>query len=343
MHNMQFWHFAIFYYLLINLLAFLFYGIDKRKAEGGKWRIPEHTLIGFAQFGGGVGALLGMIVFHHKTRKNAFRILVPLFLILHIVGICYFTYSNNHVVFNNYTYESSVNCRIVQLSDVHNMYPYWDKDGLADKVREQDPDYIVITGDLIDSRHTDMDYAVYLAGELAKITDTYYVTGNHERRFSDEELDPFFNSREAAGVHVLINESVYLKDKDGKDFCLVGLDDCNLASPRADELIETARANTPEAPIVVLAHRPDYIVNYANVHADLVLSGHYHGGQFIFGSINDGQGILAPKLTFFPEYTHGLKKVKRTTLITSRGIGNSVFPVRINNQPEIVVVDMVSR
>ena len=70
------------YLLIINIIAFFLYGIDKRKAVRNKWRIPEATLILFAAIGGALGALLGMLVWHHKTKKWKFRILVPLFLIL---------------------------------------------------------------------------------------------------------------------------------------------------------------------------------------------------------------------------------------------------------------------
>ncbi len=74
------------YILLINIIAFVMYGIDKSKAKHGKWRIPEATLIGVAALGGSLGALLGMLVWHHKTKKWKFRILVPVFLILWVVG-----------------------------------------------------------------------------------------------------------------------------------------------------------------------------------------------------------------------------------------------------------------
>ncbi len=80
------------YLLIINVIAFFLYGIDKRKAVKGHWRIPENTLILFAAIGGGAGALLGMFLWHHKTRKWKFRILVPVFLILWIgVAVYIFT------------------------------------------------------------------------------------------------------------------------------------------------------------------------------------------------------------------------------------------------------------
>lgn len=77
----------LIYYLVINLITFIMYGVDKRKAIKQKWRIPEKTLIGMAFLGGGIGAITGMSVFHHKTRKMKFLVLVPIGLILH-VALC---------------------------------------------------------------------------------------------------------------------------------------------------------------------------------------------------------------------------------------------------------------
>ena len=67
---------------LMNLIAFIMFGVDKYKASHDLWRIPESTLILFAFLGGAVGALAGMKVFHHKTRKIKFTITVPVFTVL---------------------------------------------------------------------------------------------------------------------------------------------------------------------------------------------------------------------------------------------------------------------
>lgn len=79
----------IIYYLLINVVAFTAYGIDKRKAMRNQWRIPEFTLITLAFIGGFAGAPLGMLIFHHKTRKLKFRLLIPVAVILHIILIIF--------------------------------------------------------------------------------------------------------------------------------------------------------------------------------------------------------------------------------------------------------------
>lgn len=76
---------VIFYLVIVNILAFLLYGIDKRKAKRARWRIPESVLLGMAAVGGSVGAWLGMRVWHHKTQHKKFRYGVPAFLVAQIV------------------------------------------------------------------------------------------------------------------------------------------------------------------------------------------------------------------------------------------------------------------
>lgn len=83
---------ALYYLLAINVVAFAAYGIDKHKARHNKWRIPEATLLCLAALGGALGALLGMRLWHHKTKHWKFRILVPLFLALWLAAIGYYLY-----------------------------------------------------------------------------------------------------------------------------------------------------------------------------------------------------------------------------------------------------------
>ena len=78
-------YFLIFYYILVNFIAFVLYGADKHKAVKHQWRIPEKILLGIAFFGGGLGAFLGMKVFHHKTKHILFQILIPVAMVLHII------------------------------------------------------------------------------------------------------------------------------------------------------------------------------------------------------------------------------------------------------------------
>jgi uncharacterized membrane protein YsdA (DUF1294 family) len=88
---MTIWKILLIYLCAINLIAFVLYGRDKRKAERHEWRIPENTLLLFSALGGGIGSGLAMKIFHHKTRHRKFQFFVPFFTILWIIGLTYFT------------------------------------------------------------------------------------------------------------------------------------------------------------------------------------------------------------------------------------------------------------
>ncbi len=334
---MQFWHWVIIWYILINIGGFIAYAADKSFARCGKSRIPERDLILLAALGGGLGSLLGMILCHHKTRKKKFTIWVPFFLIFYIAATCILTYQNNNLVVTRYELGSSLGLRAVQISDLHNMKIWWDKDYVIRKTSEQAPDAIFLTGDIVDSTHTDIDSALYTAGELAKICDTYYVTGNHEYRLSEQDYFKLMDGLSAAGVKVISNSYEILKSG-GKEYALIGLEDYSLGDATLEELIKQARAEAgSDIPTVLLAHEPQYIDNYAGSGADYVFAGHTHGGQIL---LPGGTPLIAPDQGFFPQYNSGVVKKGNTQMVISRGLGNSVLPFRINNYPEIVLADM---
>jgi len=85
---------------------------------------------------------------------------------------------------------------------------------------------------------------------------------------------------------------------------------------------------------VLLSHRPELFDVYADNNIDLVLSGHAHGGQVRLPFID---GLAAPNQGLFPQYSEGVHENNRTKMVVSRGLGNSIFPIRINNRPELVV------
>ena len=115
----------IIYFITINLIAFVLYCIDKRKAIKDKYRIPERVLIFVAIIGGPLGAFLGMYIFHHKTKKKKFYITIPVFLIVWIVLVIWGFYQNHHIVITEYICKNEkINedldgYTIVQVSDLH--------------------------------------------------------------------------------------------------------------------------------------------------------------------------------------------------------------------------------
>ena len=231
--------------------------------------------------------------------------------------------------------------RIAQISDLHNA-EFGEKNArLLNILSEKKPDIIVITGDLVDARHTDVSIALSFAEEAVQIAPVYYVTGNHEASLSQyEELK---TGLESAGVTVLEDKAVQLK-RSGSFITLIGLSDPNFAirsnifnevpamiSTKLNDLMKDETNYT-----ILLSHRPELFTTYVSCGVDLVLSGHAHGGQFRLPLIG---GLVAPNQGFFPKYDAGLYAEGRTNMIVSRGIGNSIIPLRFNNRPEIVLVE----
>jgi len=231
--------------------------------------------------------------------------------------------------------------RIAQVSDLHNTEFGTENSKLLALLTGTQPDVIVLTGDLIDSRHTDTDIALVFSNQAAQIAPVYYVTGNHEARVP--EYEKLKKALEEACVTVLDNQKIQII-RDGDSITLIGIDD---PSFRSDYLFGDAETVAGQAITslqsesdgytVLLSHRPELFDLYTNTGMDLVFSGHAHGGQFRLPFIG---GLVAPNQGFFPKYDAGQFTEKNTTMIVSRGVGNSIIPFRINNPPEIVVVEL---
>ena len=294
-----------------------------------------------------------------SNRKKYIKSALVLLIVIALLLFC--SYQNRHLETTYYTYKAEQlgadleGYRIVQISDLHNVKFGKNNQKLVDRIRECEPDMIVLTGDLVDSNHTNVDRAVQFVDEIVKICPVYYVTGNHEYWLEKSEYDELMDGLVSAGVVILDNQVVEISRGDAK-FRLVGLDDRSLADGTLEALLsdESIRNNQAEQKeeiadnedsgekelTVVLAHEPQYLARYAGTGVDLVLSGHAHGGQFRLPFVG---GIVAPDQGFLPEYTAGEYYMNGTEMIVSRGLGNSVIPVRLYNYPEIVCVDLVGK
>lgn len=318
----------VYWLILVNLAAFILYGMDKSYAKKGARRIPEKTLLLWAFLGGSIGAFLGMKVFHHKTLKPKFAVTVPLLMVLEIVicGFCLF--QNYHLTTSEYDVDLGLSddVKIVQVSDLHNQFFGINQSVLLKNIEACDPDIIVVTGDIVDSTHTSYSIAMDFVEGAVKIAPVYYVTGNHEDRLHGDKLDKFYSDMRDLGVIFL--DDTYI---DMGSYYLAGIADSSLES------FDAYPAFGDEKPVVMLAHEPDYVSLYQSLGADLVLTGHVHGGQII---IPGKGGLLSPDFTFFPSLYEGVHTYDSMTLIVSRGLGNSVAPVRINDYPELVVINV---
>ncbi len=264
---------------------------------------------------------------------------------LAVAGAGYLWWGNNSLTVSNYTVTSQKitknfdGFRIVQLSDIHNK----DFGGrLSEKVKTLHPDIIVITGDLIDSRRTDIAVSEKLIEELRPVAPIYYITGNHESR-----IESYLSLREMLekhGVEVLDGKTVQI-ERDNEHISLTGIDDTTFFGSSVlgekeilftQKLKELAK-NSGNSFSVLLSHRPELIEIYAECGFDLAFTGHAHGGQIRLPFVG---GILTPNQGFFPEYDAGEFKKDNLTMLVSRGLGNSVFPFRIGNRPDIVLCEL---
>lgn len=227
--------------------------------------------------------------------------------------------------------------KIAQISDLHNAEFGTDNQKLIDILKSEAPDAIVITGDLIDARRTNTEIAESFARRCMEIADCYYVPGNHEARLGDT-YDAFESALIADGVNVLRNGSVRIR-KEMDAIHIIGVDDPAFAkaSDAITNLDAALEALSSDDFTILLAHRPELIDEYSKWGIDLVLSGHAHGGQIRLPGIG---GLYAPGQGFFPRYTSGNYTVGDTEMIVSRGIGNSAFPLRVNDRPEVVIVTL---
>ena len=222
--------------------------------------------------------------------------------------------------------------RIAQVSDLHNDLFGMDQCRLIRSLRAARPHIIAITGDLLDARRTNIPRALEAARLMQAVAPCFYVKGNHEARTPDYPL--LEEGLRKLGVTVLRNERRTLRCGNDR-ITLLGMD-----CPYGDEdypfyLYDLAEES--EGFKLLLSHHPEQFHNYADAGIHLSLCGHTHGGQLRLPKIG---GVIAPHQGFFPKYDAGLYELEGCKMIISRGLGNSLFPLRINNRPELVVVEL---
>ena len=229
-------------------------------------------------------------------------------------------------------------CRIAVLSDLHGAEFGENNQELFAAVAQESPDYIVYLGDLEDHyRGPAASYAETVAAGLTAIAPTYYVTGNHEWGIGD--VPALKETLTAHGVTVLSNQFTTL-DRNGDIIVLAGIDDPNgYADQKTPEALAAEIYAAYGDPFwVLLAHRNDHFASrYSLLGADLVLSGHGHGGII---RLPFTDGLLSTDRTFFPSYTAGLYEENGSCVFVTRGLGNSGPTFRLFNRPEVAVVTL---
>jgi predicted MPP superfamily phosphohydrolase len=248
---------------------------------------------------------------------------------------------NEYEIVSDRIPEAFAGFRIAQVSDLHNKDFGEGYGQLLTLLSQINPDIIVVTGDLIDSRQTDLDVALEFAWQAGKIARVYYVSGNHEARVP--EYEDLKIGLVKAGVVILENQKVEIT-REGESITLMGIEDPSFqedylfgdSESVARQAIENLQ-NESDGYTILLSHRPELFDLYVETEMDLVFSGHAHGGQFRLPFVG---GLVAPNQGFFPKYDAGQFTEENITMIVSRGVGNSIIPIRFNNRPEIVLVTL---
>lgn len=223
--------------------------------------------------------------------------------------------------------------KILHISDLQNKMFGRNQEHLLYKAECTAPDIIVITGDLIDRNRTDLDAAMDAVRGLVKLAPVYYVSGNHEHQSG--RYDDLVELLVAEGVTVLDNGKSVIKRNDDT-ITIMGLADKSV-NPHYKSILRMMCKEQEDDFLFLLSHRPEIFKTYAQYPIDLVCCGHAHGGQIRLPWIG---GLFAPHQGFFPKYTAGMHTTHNTTMAISRGLGNSTFPFRIFNRPELVVITL---
>ena len=277
-------------------------------------------------------------------------IILSVVVVILIALVIWIAWGNTALELNTYTVTSArlPECfdgyRIAHVSDLHNAEMGKGNEKLLAMLREADPDMIAITGDLIDSRKTDVGVALQFIQEAMKIAPCYYVSGNHEARVNEyEELKTGLIS---AGVIILEDAQTEISIE-GQMITLIGVNDPSFQTDYLFGDSETVMNSKlmelhtdRDGFTILLSHRPELFDTYADHDVDLVLSGHAHGGQFRLPFIG---GVVAPNQGLFPEYDAGIYTEGNTSMLVSCGIGNSILPFRINNRPEVILIELQSK
>lgn len=227
--------------------------------------------------------------------------------------------------------------KVVQISDLHNAKFGRNQERLIAEVAKQKPDLILLTGDLIDRNQYDLQRSLDAVKGFVQIAPTFFVDGNHE--ISLNKVPEIHQALTTLGVHVLVNDAVDFP-WNNSIISIVGISD-PLAGVKTEDMLTKALHQVPKNRFtLLLAHRSEFAADYAKYGVDIVYTGHAHGGQIRIpgvGGLIDHQGHL------FPNYLEGIIKTGETEQVISRGLGNSLFPARVFNRPEIVVTTLKTK
>lgn len=278
-------------------------------------------------------------------------IIITIISMIAIICIWIMLYDSNRFVVSEYTFRDKRirrKTRAVVLADLHNKQYGKNNERLVDAIRTCQPDYILVAGDLLTAKPgASMDIAIHLLEELSKDYPIYYGNGNHEHRLRlypetyGEMAKEYREALEHLGVRLLTNTHVDLRDIGitvyGSEIDRFYYKRFKVQKMELDYLNSILGQPSEDNYNILLAHNPDYFPQYAAWGADLVLSGHVHGGMVRIPVLK--KGIVSPNVRLFPEYDGGLFKQDKSVMLLSRGLGMHTIPIRLFNPGELLVID----
>ncbi len=277
--------------------------------------------------------------------KKTLKIIILSLLALAVTSIIYGLYCSNTIKIKNYSISTdklNSSAKFVFISDLH-CKEYGDKNSeLVSKIKEQSPLFIAVGGDMVNKYSSDDHVMRELLPQLADIAPTYCILGNHELILKDEIN--FKNDINSTSAKLLDNEMVTI-EANGEKILLGGMSDFPYYEFNAPDYYTPERYfwddfkdKSKNGYSILLHHQPEYlesIMQDSNV--DLVMCGHTHGGAVQIPFIG---GLFAPNQGFFPKYDKGEFDLYDTKMIISAGLGDAYPVLRLNNCPEISVVEI---
>lgn len=239
-------------------------------------------------------------------------------------------------------------CRAIVIADLHNKEFGPQNERLLAYIRSQKPDIILIPGDIPTAKPgKKLTPAVNFMKALVSVCPIYYANGNHEQRLVlypetyGAMAEEYEQRLKSLGIDRLINSGVLLSEY-GLHIYGVEIEKEYYRRfrilPMTDDYLHNYLGEVDKSSYsILLAHNPDYFPWYAKWGADLVLSGHVHGGIV---RIPGWRGVVSPLVSFFPKYDGGTFKEGNTTMLLSRGLGMHTIPIRLFNPGEVLVIDL---
>ncbi len=277
-----------------------------------------------------------------------FWIIVKVAIVLFVLLLIYGFVSNSFLTKENYTVvygeasEQESPVRIVMLADLHGSRFGKDNERLIQKIRQQSPDIICMAGDMTVKNGKGTKECLALCQELMKICPVFYAPGNHEIRMP--EWEQYGEQVRKIGVNWLDNQQKQVVVR-GKRLTICGLNQpeewyhkfWQKREFQVEDMDALIGATPNQSHTVLLAHNPEYFDTYAKWGADLVCSGHVHGGIARLPILG---GVIEPSLRLFPKYDAGRFEQGSSVMILTRGLGTHHIRLRFFNVPEISVIDL---